>query len=272
MANLQKRLGRGDIILIDGGTGTEIQRRGVPMDNAAWCGAANKHHSGLIRQMQIDYIDAGAEVITTNAFGTARHCLEPAGYTDEVEELNRMAVSLAWEARDTAADRAVSVAASMSSMPRLDVASELPPTGQVVRDNYRGQAELLAEAGADIIITQMMLEPLNTRIVMEAALETSLPVWNDLSAEVNHSGVVSGCGARGYDALEEVRFEELVKVAAEVGGQVAGVMHSRVPYINPGLEILKRHWDDPLLAYTEIGKFENPDWVWEGSDTPEACA
>ena len=37
---LKSRIDHGDIIVLDGATGTELQRRGAPMDPAAWCGPA----------------------------------------------------------------------------------------------------------------------------------------------------------------------------------------------------------------------------------------
>ena len=37
----------------------------------------------------------------------------------------------------------------------------------------------------------------------------------------------------------------------------------------PALEIVKRHWSGPLLAYAETGIFETPNWIWEGAETPE---
>ena len=34
---LQTRLAAGEVLVLDGGTGTELQRRGIVMDPAAWC-------------------------------------------------------------------------------------------------------------------------------------------------------------------------------------------------------------------------------------------
>jgi len=51
------------IVLIDGGTGTELQRRGVPMDEIAWCGAAVLSHPNDVRATHETYLNAGAKVI-----------------------------------------------------------------------------------------------------------------------------------------------------------------------------------------------------------------
>ena len=62
MASLQQRLERGDVILLDGGTGTELQRRGVPMHSVAWSAAAMATHPEIVRAIHEDYLRAGAEI------------------------------------------------------------------------------------------------------------------------------------------------------------------------------------------------------------------
>ena len=76
---LSERLEECRPILLDGATGTELQRRGVPMDGAAWCGLAVASHPEIVRQVHLDYIQAGAEVIITNTFASGRHLLRAAG-------------------------------------------------------------------------------------------------------------------------------------------------------------------------------------------------
>ena len=114
VTTLQQRLDTGDIIILDGAIGTELQRRGVPMDDGAWCAVATRSHPDLLRQLHEDNIRAGADVITANTYSSARHMLEAAGFGDEVETINRRAVEIAREARDGAADGQVWIAGSIS--------------------------------------------------------------------------------------------------------------------------------------------------------------
>ena len=48
---LMQRLHNGDRILIDGATGTEIERRGVPMVDNAWNGGGALTHPDIVRQV-----------------------------------------------------------------------------------------------------------------------------------------------------------------------------------------------------------------------------
>ena len=47
-ADLKKRLAAGDVIVLDGATGTELERRGAPMDPAAWCGPATLENDHIL--------------------------------------------------------------------------------------------------------------------------------------------------------------------------------------------------------------------------------
>ena len=114
---LKKRLDTGHVVILDGGTGTELQRRGVPMDPAAWCGPATLGNDKLLSEIHGDYIKVGAEVITANTYASSRLMLKPAGYVDRVEEINRRAVEAALRARAlTPASHTVVVAGSLSHM------------------------------------------------------------------------------------------------------------------------------------------------------------
>ena len=109
--NLKSRMDNGEVIVLDGAIGTELQAMGVPMDPASWCGPGNHTHPATVRQMHERYIRAGADIITTNTFNTLRPALEASGYGEMVREINTRAVDAALEARDRAAgDRPVYIA------------------------------------------------------------------------------------------------------------------------------------------------------------------
>ncbi|SVC56850.1 uncharacterized protein METZ01_LOCUS309704, partial [marine metagenome] len=114
---LKQRLDAGGIVILDGGMGTELQRRGAPMDPAAWCGPATLHAEKLLTEIHADYIAAGAEVITANTYASSRLMLSLSGYGDQVEEINRRSVEAALRARDAASrGTSVVVAGSLSHM------------------------------------------------------------------------------------------------------------------------------------------------------------
>lgn len=196
-SGLEERLRTGPILLLDGATGTELERRGVPMHRVAWSAAALQTHPEIVRQVHEDYIAAGAEVITANSFGASRHVLEPAGMGDQVAELNRRAVALAREARDRAgAGRPIWVAGSISSF----IAEADPknrPSPEAARRSYAEQAALLAESGADLLLLEMMRDIEYSRLAAECAAATGLPVWIGFTCKRDEAGESSCAAARG---------------------------------------------------------------------------
>ena len=72
---LQGRLAAGETILMDGGMGSELERRGLASPTS-WSGGPMLTHPELVRDIHQEYIEAGAEIIITNTFGTGRDMLE----------------------------------------------------------------------------------------------------------------------------------------------------------------------------------------------------
>ena len=59
-ANLDRKLADGHLFVLNVGTGTELERRGVPMDADACCGAIAQEHRETLEAVHRDYIAAGA--------------------------------------------------------------------------------------------------------------------------------------------------------------------------------------------------------------------
>src|SRR5690349_13571952 len=100
-------------LILDGGKGSELRRRGVPLSGTTWSALASLTHFELLRAIHADYIAAGADVITANTFAATRFVLEAAGHGDDFAAINARAVAAAREARDSSG-RAVAIAGSIS--------------------------------------------------------------------------------------------------------------------------------------------------------------
>ena len=150
--NIQERLDQGKIIIMDGGTGTEMEKRGVPMEEKSWSASSTITQPETLRQIHEDYIRAGADIIITNTFSTSRHVLEGCDLGDKFEEITRTAARVALEARESAADRPVWVAGSLST---TTFAQGQPPQ-EIAQANFNDQADILAEEGVDFFVVEVM--------------------------------------------------------------------------------------------------------------------
>ncbi len=257
---IENELEAGKIIVIDGATGTELEHRGAPMHEKAWCAMATATNPELLRAVHEDYIHAGARVITANTFSTNRNMLEPAGLGSRFVELNRRAVEIALQARHGTATRSrVAVAGSMSHQVPVQAgtsqrnAHAIPPAG-IATKNFHEMAELLALSGVDLILMEMMSDPELANPAIAAALTTGLPVWVGFSVRLNNAGKLVSY------ARPDLSVAQMFDMIPLDGIRAAGVMHSEVDAITPTIELLKQHFKRPLMAYPESGYFKMPHW------------
>ena len=262
--DIKRRLDAGEIIVLDGGTGTELQRRGAQMDPSAWCGPASLNNSELLTQVHLDYINAGADVITANTFASSRLMLTPAGYADRVEEINRIAVDAALRARDLATakspSRKIAVAGSLSHMVPVaagtaKVDQARVPSNDELAHAFGELANILKASGVDHIMLEMMYEPNRVPIALNAALATGLPVWFGMSARRTPDGRVVT-----FDQHQELPLETITKLIPKTGVDVAGVMHTGAEIIGETLAAIRKNFSGPMSAYPDSGYFEMPDW------------
>lgn len=262
--NILERLLNGDVIIMDGGTGTEMEKRGVPMEEKGWSASSTIAQPDTLRQIHEDYIRAGADIIITNTFSTSRHVLEPCGLGDKFVEINSTAARLAVEARKNVADRDVWVAGSIST---TTFGNEQPPQ-EVARQNFNEQADILAEGGVDFIVLEMMRDIEYTNIAVDAAQRTGLPIWIGYSTGINEEGRVILPFFRGG---ELTLAEALQAISTDVTPLVS-IMHTLTEDIEPSLAVLKENWSGAMGIYAHSGEFVMPNWQFIDMITPEDYA
>lgn len=260
MTTLSDRLAAGERILLDGATGTDIERRGVPMVDGAWCGSSTFTHPDDVREVHLAHIAAGAEIIIANTYASSRHVLAQAGIPERFEAVNRSSIRLALEARDLSGRADVVVAGSMSTTRQGE---PFPPI-EVARTNYLDQGRILADAGAELIILEMMRDIEHTEACMAGAVATGLPLWMGISAEVIDGVPMMFDGDITVDTFLERFAKEDIEVMA--------IMHTETEYIDACLDVLDQHWQGPVAVYAQSGLFVPPEWVFIDVISPEDYA
>ncbi len=158
-------------VLFDGGTGTLLQRAGLPLGELSerW----NISHAEVVEQIHLDYFNAGSNVVCTNTFGA--NCLKFS--LDELESILRAAIENAKRAREKAT----------GSAPKF-VALDIGPTGKLLKpfgefafekavEVFAQTVKLGVERGVDLIYIETMGDAYETKAAVLAAKENStLPV------------------------------------------------------------------------------------------------
>ena len=264
------RLAEGELVIIDGGMGSQLQVEGVPMDEVAWSARANLERPDVVQGVHEAYIRAGAEVIIANTFAASRAALEPAGLGSRVAEANRSAMHAALRAREAAATRPVAVAGSMSSFCPIAMeptAPDAPLSSPASEDprfpglaDFREQAALLAEAGADLIALEMIDGQGYGRAALQAAAETGLPIWLGISPDRREDGTLGTLPELG----DGDSFEDLLRALVDPALAAVTVMHADPAVTLDAIEIIRGHFAGPIGAYAETGGWQPPNWVFDG--------
>ncbi len=274
--DLEGRLRDKEVILLDGAVGTQLQAMGVPMNSHAWAATALHSHPYTVQRMHENYIAAGCDVITVNTYASARHNLEPLGLADLTRELNLRAVMLAEDARDRAAsERPVRIAGSVSNYGLL--AGAEPYTDEQVvryfgrrgvisdeqaRANMREQAEILAEAGVDLLLVEATGSHTQRKWATEACVSIGLPVWVGFKC---HQSADDPTVRLGY-LSEETLADTLPEVMA-LGGSAVTLFHTSIATTRAALPIVRELWDGPVGVYPEA---EREDYTSAYRDEAEA--
>jgi homocysteine S-methyltransferase len=262
---IAKKLAKGDIIIIDGGTGTDIQSRGVPMATETWCAEANLTHPAVVRCVHEDYIAAGAEIVTANTYPTSPLLFNALGRDADMVLIDKEAARIAREA----SDGRVAVAGSFSVMRPTDPGADRVKkyrewSEKDARALMRRKAQSMADAGVDLIMMEMMRDADYSLWATEAAVATGLPVWVGIATEPRDDGKLSGF------ARPDWLLEDIVKALAATGAVVISIMHTLPNHVGGALEIVRETWKGPLGAYPESGFFKMPDWQFVDIIEPQA--
>jgi S-methylmethionine-dependent homocysteine/selenocysteine methylase len=263
--HIAQKLSRGEAIILDGGTGTDIQRRGVPMNGLTWCAEANLSHPEVVREVHLDYIKAGADVIIANTFATSPLLFNSYHRDDELLEIDRQAVKIA---KDAAAGKPVAVAGSISTMrpnlpgtDRTNTQREWPEAE--ARRLFKRKADNLAAARVDLIMMEMMRDTDYSVWATEAAVATGLPVWVGISVERNDKGDLVGFGR------QDQKLEDVARALAATGPALISIMHSSPNDTGEAIGVVRRFWKGPMGAYPESGYFRMPEWTFVDIIPPE---
>ena len=273
---LHDRIAGGEVLLLDGAVGTELQVLGVPIGVGAWAGTAQHTHPDTVRFMHERYIRAGVDILTTNTYSTARHCLERIGLGDSTRELNLRAVVLAEEARARAANgRPIFIAGSVSNYGILAGGEVLPERLEkgwsafdedAYRANLHEQARILAESGVDLLLAESTGATEHRRWVVDACLATGLPTWPGFKAHV------AGDGTLNTGHTSDEAFADGVDAILPLGGEVMSIFHTTVDATGECLPVLRERWPGPIAVYPDADRTDyvspHADAAVSNRDTP----
>ncbi|MCU6761128.1 Methionine synthase [uncultured Roseburia sp.] len=171
-----KQLTDQKILILDGATGSNLQKRGMPAGICPelWI----TEHPETLQQLQSEYIKAGSDILYAPTFSGNRIKMEEYGLGDQLEEINTKLVQIC---KENAAGHVLTAADITMT------GAQLEPLGDLKFEEliqvYKEQLSILAAAGVDLIAIETMMSLQETRAAVIAAREVcpELPVMAALS-------------------------------------------------------------------------------------------
>jgi 5-methyltetrahydrofolate--homocysteine methyltransferase len=246
-----KALVQSKIVILDGATGSNLQKRGMPAGVCPeeWI----LEHREVLIGLQKEYIEAGTDILYAPTFSGNRLKLMEYGLEDRLEEMNIALVGLSRQAvEETGKQGSVFVAGDLTM-----TGEQLEPVGNLqfeeLVDIYKEQVRAIVKAGADLIVVETMMSLQECRAAMLAVKETcDLPVMVTLTFNED------GRTLYGSDPVTAAVVME------KMGADAVGVNCSTGPEkMNEVVEKMRAYVSIPLIAKPNAGLPKLVDGVTE---------
>jgi 5-methyltetrahydrofolate--homocysteine methyltransferase len=258
MKDILERLKRGDVIIGDGALGALLLQRGLTHRQPPELYNLTTPH--IIEEIASQYLEAGAEIITTNTFGASPLRLRQFSLEKEMEAINRGAVDAV---RRVVGDKAY-VSASIGPSGHM-----LKPLGNIepeeVYASYQRQIGALLAAGIDLVCIETMVDLAEAALATKAAraLDRDLPIMTTMTFAKRPRGYFTLMGSSVRDAVSGLESAGANVVGSNCGNgmeqmvEIAGEFrrHAAVPVAIQG------NAGVPVLSETGIVYPETPDFV-----------
>lgn len=250
-------------ILLDGATGTELERRGIKIDLPLWSTTAllDKNGRTVLRQIHADYIRAGADIITANTFRTNIRTLKKAGLESGAKTFTLDAVDEVRRAIDFInVERQILIAGSVAPVEDCYSPELVPPDIELISEHHR-HIDYLYDAGVDIILIETMNTIREAQIALEYACQTGKPFF------------VSFVCKDGDHLFSGEKLSDAVTMAAHYSPYAILVNCATVDIIEKNLMIIRSEWEGRTGAYANILSDQvNKNSGYEHSLTPAQYA
>ena len=269
MNPIAERLARQDVIVLDGALATELEARGFSISDALWSAKALFACPDLVREVHLDYLRAGADVVTSASYQATVEGFMRCGFTEEeAAALLQKSVRLAWEACELyCSERGVDGGVPL-------VAASVGPYGAYLADGseYRGdygidedalvafhaeRLALLAEEKPDLLACETIPSLVEARAIVRALRQGDIriPAWFSFSCR--DAAYISD----GMEIAVCARWLDTVPEAAAIG------LNCTAPrYVESLIGEIRRETTKPIVVYPNSGEtYDASDKSWHGA-------
>ena len=263
------------ILLFDGAMGTEIQKldpksEDFPDGKDGFNDGLSSSRPEWIKKIHRTYLEAGADCIETNTFGSNKIKLDEYGFGEQTVELNKKNAELARSVCDEFSDKQRFVVGSMGPTGYLPSSND-PDLGQKslneIREAFELQAEGLIQGTADALLIETSQDILEVKIAIEASHNAMKKIGTKVTLIGNVTLDQYG------KMLLGTNIQSAYTTISEMGIDVFGLNCSTGPIeMESSIQWLDEQNHKPLLIIPNAGMPENDGGQAVYKMTPEKMA
>ncbi len=274
------------ILVFDGGYGTAIQNCGLGERDYRGSLELNDDQKGnndllsltrpdIIKQIHVDYLEAGADIVETNTFSSTQISQADYGCEHLVRELNVKSAQIAREACDEMAardGRQRFVAGAIGPTNKtLSLSPDVNDPGyreidfDYLKGVYREQCDALIEGGVDFLLIETIFDTLNAKCAGMAAQEAATASGRDVPLMI--SMTLTDLSGRNLSGHTVEAFWHAVRHLKPL---TIGLNCSfGADQLRPHLAMLAKQADTLIMAYPNAGL---PNDLGEYDELPDETA
>lgn len=223
-ASIDDILAKNKVMVIDGSMSTALAALGCDLNNKLWTAAALDKEPELIKEVHEDYLKAGADCGITCSYQASIPGFMNAGYTyEQAEELIRRSVDIFIRARETwwigegkCSERVYPLClASVGPYGAYladgsEYRGNYGVTDDTLREFHRHRMELMAEAGADILLMETQPSMQEVRVITALAEDMGIDYWVSFSCSdgrhISEGDLICDCAAELGEAHPHLKM------------------------------------------------------------------
>lgn len=240
--NLEQQLVR-KILVLDGAMGTQLLARG-----AKGClELLNVDNAAEVSSLHEAYLEAGADIITTNTVCADALCLAQYGLQERSYELARAGAELARAAADkySTTEHPRFVAGSVGPTTRnLTLANDTTP--EAVAEAYSTVIRALIDGGVDIILLESVMDARNATVAIEECRKINAEIPIVVSAVLSRIEGRVASGATIAKFMEDLPMEDVAVIGFNCTNGVKP--------IESAVKTLATISKKPIIAYPAAGQ------------------
>ena len=251
------------IKLLDGSMSFPMEHLGYNLKNKLWTGMALISDPDIIKNIHKDYINAGADYISTSTYQVSYDRLQNMGYqSSEIKKVFQKSIDLVKEAiKESRSKKEIKIVGSFGPFASYDPnASEYVgkynSTDDEIKNFHLNNINIIEETDLDIILYETIPCLREIKVLSKVLSQTNKEIWISITCNEN------------IEFRDGSSFKEACKIISQIEQiTTLGINCFSPLLVEKALKELKKYSNKKTLVYPNSGEKYNPkDKYWSGKN------